>query len=195
MIIDWGSVPVRASPSHCAFRCESVGAGAGGQTAARRPGIPGAPGRLGPVGPRGGRGGVRVGAQRRPVFPCTGLIDVIWLRRNSYVAAFEIEATTSIISGLARMGDLVALVPNLDLPFFIVAPEAKRGRVFEQITRPLFSLGLTIPLHRRCRFISFETLLADLERLGATTTALDASRYLDTIAEETDELRRVRQRD
>lgn len=35
------------------------------------------------------------------------LIDVVWLKRNSYVAAFEIEATTSILSGLARMGDLL----------------------------------------------------------------------------------------
>ncbi|MBA3377170.1 MAG: EVE domain-containing protein [Actinobacteria bacterium] len=112
------------------------------------------------------------------------LIDVIWLRRNSYVAAFEIEATTSILSGLARMGDLVALIPNLDLPFFIVAPDARRGKVFEQITRPLFALGLTRPLHRNCRFISFETLEADLDRLGHTTSALDPHRYLDSIAEE-----------
>jgi EVE domain len=112
------------------------------------------------------------------------LIDVIWLRRNSYVAAFEIEATTSILSGLARMGDLVALIPNLDVPFFIVAPEARRGKVFEQMTRPLFALGLTNPLHRRSRFISFEALSADLDRLGPTVSALDAERYLDSIAEE-----------
>jgi hypothetical protein len=30
-----------------------------------------------------------------------GLIDVIWLNDNAYVAAFEVEATTSILSGLA----------------------------------------------------------------------------------------------
>jgi hypothetical protein len=112
------------------------------------------------------------------------LIDVIWLRRNSYIAAFEVEATTSILSGLARMGDLIALIPNLNVPFFIVAPEARRGRVFEQITRPLFALGLTKALHGRTRFISFEALQADLNRLGTTTTALDPERYLESLAEE-----------
>src|SRR5262249_1672473 len=89
-----------------------------------------------------------------------GLIDVIWLRRNSYLAAFEIEATTGILSGLARMGDLLALVPNLDIPMFIVAPEDRRGQVFEQIKRPLFTHGLEKPLDQRCRFISFESLVA-----------------------------------
>lgn len=37
------------------------------------------------------------------------LIDVLWLDRNSIVAAFEIESTTSIYSGLLRMADLVAM--------------------------------------------------------------------------------------
>jgi hypothetical protein len=112
------------------------------------------------------------------------LIDVIWLRRNSYVAAFEVEATTGILSGLARMGDLLALVPNLDIPLFIVAPEERRGRVFEQITRPLFTLGLAKPLHRRCRFISFDTLDTELSELGARVKMLNPERFLDEIAEE-----------
>jgi hypothetical protein len=71
-----------------------------------------------------------------------GLIDVIWLDDNNYRAAFEVEATTGILSGLARMGDLVALVPNFDIPLFIVAPEARRGRVFDEIKRPIFSRAL-----------------------------------------------------
>jgi hypothetical protein len=34
------------------------------------------------------------------------LIDVLWLKGNSIQAAFEIESTTSIYSGLLRMSDL-----------------------------------------------------------------------------------------
>lgn len=34
------------------------------------------------------------------------LIDVIWIRQNSPICAFEIETTTSIYSGLLRMSDL-----------------------------------------------------------------------------------------
>jgi hypothetical protein len=40
------------------------------------------------------------------------LIDVLWLRGNSIVAAFEVECTTAIYSGLLRMSDLLALQPN-----------------------------------------------------------------------------------
>lgn len=55
------------------------------------------------------------------------LIDVLWLRGNSIVAAFEIECTTAIYSGLLRMSDLLALQPNLDIRLYLVAPEERRG--------------------------------------------------------------------
>ena len=48
------------------------------------------------------------------------LIDVLWLKGNTLIAAFEIEATTSIYSGLLRMSDLLALQPNLDLALYLV---------------------------------------------------------------------------
>jgi hypothetical protein len=37
------------------------------------------------------------------------LIDVLWLKGNAIVAAFEVESTTSIYLGLLRMSDLVAM--------------------------------------------------------------------------------------
>ncbi len=43
------------------------------------------------------------------------LIDVLWLKGNSIVAAFEVECTTAIYSGLLRMSDLLALQPNLNI--------------------------------------------------------------------------------
>jgi hypothetical protein len=76
------------------------------------------------------------------------LIDVIWLRRNRYIAAFEVEATTDILGGLVRMGDLLALLPNFQIPLFIVAPEARRGDVFDVMKRPLLAQGLETPLTR-----------------------------------------------
>ena len=41
------------------------------------------------------------------------LIDVLWLDGNSIEAAFEIESTTSIYSGILRMSDLLAQQPNI----------------------------------------------------------------------------------
>jgi hypothetical protein len=43
------------------------------------------------------------------------LIDVLWLKDNAIVAAFEVESTTSIYSGLLRMSDLLRCNPNLDI--------------------------------------------------------------------------------
>src|SRR5438093_4803115 len=68
------------------------------------------------------------------------LIDVLWLKGNSIVAAFEVESTTSIYSGLLRMSDLLALQPNLDINLYLVAPEERRGKVEQEILRPTFAL-------------------------------------------------------
>jgi predicted RNA-binding protein len=99
------------------------------------------------------------------------LIDVLWLSKNSIVAAFEIESTTSIYSGLLRMGDLVAMQPNLNIPLFLVAPEDRREKVFAEVNRPTFS-RLDPRLAEICRYISFDALR---ERLGQVK---DFVRYL-----------------
>jgi hypothetical protein len=65
-------------------------------------------------------------------------IDVLWLRGRSIVRAFEVEHTTSVYSGILRMADLLALQPNMDIKLHIVAPEAKREKVFQEIRRPAY---------------------------------------------------------
>ncbi|GAB4525440.1 MAG: hypothetical protein OHK0046_41310 [Anaerolineae bacterium] len=86
------------------------------------------------------------------------LIDVLWLRDNSIVAAFEIEHTTSIYSGLLRMADLVTMQPNINIPLFIVAPDERREKVEREINRPVFSRALKQPLPQICRYIAYSTL-------------------------------------
>lgn len=96
------------------------------------------------------------------------LIDVLWLRGNAIVAAFEVESTTVIYSGLLRMADLLAMQPNLNIPLYVVAPEERRAKVLAEVNRPTFS-RLTPPLKDACRYISFDTLrerLPELERLA-----------------------------
>ena len=67
------------------------------------------------------------------------LIDVLWLRGNAIIAAFEIESTTSIYSGLLRMSDLITMQPNLNIPLYIVAPDERRDKVIAEVNRPTFS--------------------------------------------------------
>jgi hypothetical protein len=85
------------------------------------------------------------------------LIDVLWLRENAIVAAFEIESTTQVYSGLLRMSDLLAMQPNISLPLYLVAPDDRRNKVVTEINRPTFR-GLTPPLAEVCRFIPFSVL-------------------------------------
>ncbi len=66
------------------------------------------------------------------------LIDVLWLRGEEVVAAFEVEHSTSIYSGILRMLDLANGVSNATSSFFLVAPDAREEEVRVQVRRPAF---------------------------------------------------------
>jgi hypothetical protein len=86
------------------------------------------------------------------------LIDVIWLKGRSMARAFEVEHTTAIYSGLLRMADLLALQPNMNIRLHIVAPEDRREKVLEEITRPVFSLLDRGPLYKSCSYIGYDAV-------------------------------------
>lgn len=90
------------------------------------------------------------------------LIDVLWLKGNSIVAAFEVEYTSSVYSGLLRMSDLLSLQPNLDINLYLVAPDERRSKVQQEILRPTFELREK-PLSKVCGFLSFSNLIEKIE--------------------------------
>jgi hypothetical protein len=97
------------------------------------------------------------------------LIDVVWIKGTHQVAAaFEIEHTTSIYSGLLRMADLVALSPNLNFPLYLVAPEHRLPKVRAQLSRPTFQI---LELHKRCGFFSTEALTQQAESIMLWATS------------------------
>jgi hypothetical protein len=111
------------------------------------------------------------------------LIDVLWLKGNTILAAFEIEATTSIYSGLLRMSDLLALQPNLDLALYLVAPDERRAKVQQEIVRPTFAYREK-PLPKVCGFVGFGKLMEKVEgirRLGLAGSL--KAEFLKTTAE------------
>jgi hypothetical protein len=80
-------------------------------------------------------------------------IDVVWKEEFRIDAAFEIENSTSIYSGLLRFADLTMVAPNTVYPMFIVAPAERRNRVRDQLARPSFRhLGI----HEKVRYLSYE---------------------------------------
>ena len=70
------------------------------------------------------------------------LIDVIWLdwANGEVAAAFEVEHTTSIYSGIVRMLDLaLGIEGGTARNLFLVAPDEREGDVRAQFARPAFS--------------------------------------------------------
>lgn len=70
------------------------------------------------------------------------LIDVVWITPGSHevAAAFEVEHSTSIYSGIVRMLDLaLGTQVGEKSTLFLVAPDNRRGEVEQQLCRPAFS--------------------------------------------------------
>jgi hypothetical protein len=108
-------------------------------------------------------------------------IDMLRLGGRSIVRAFEVEHTTSIYSGIFRMADLLALQPNMNIELHIVAPQARRDKVFQELLRPVFSLLEQAPLSERCTFISYDSV-EEIAREKHLTHLSDS--VLDEYAEE-----------
>jgi hypothetical protein len=102
-------------------------------------------------------------------------IDVVWKEEFRIDAAFEIENSTSIYSGLLRFADLAMVAPNTVYPMFIVAPGERRQRVREQLARPSFRhLGI----HEKVRYLSYEKVNEIEEFFGESKTGLNVDVFV-----------------
>ncbi len=80
--------------------------------------------------------------ERLPGIEAVRLIDVLWLDRSTCVAAaaFEVEHTTSIYSGIVRLLDLaLGAESGATHGLFLVAPDDREADVRAQLVRPAFS--------------------------------------------------------
>lgn len=97
------------------------------------------------------------------------LIDVIWLAREQasrsrrVAAAFEVEHSTSIHSGIVRMLDL-ALGSSLGegCSLFLVAPDERRAEVAQQLNRPAFMRVAELDI----RYLPYSELRQHREAMG-----------------------------
>lgn len=82
-------------------------------------------------------------------------IDVVWKEEFRIDAAFEVENSTSIYSGLLRFSDLKIVAPNSVYPLFIVAPIKRKNKVKQQVSRPTFN---RMEFENKVRFLSYEVV-------------------------------------
>lgn len=106
------------------------------------------------------------------------LIDVLWLDGDHVVAAFEVEHSTSIYSGIVRLLDLMLGVPaDIQRELFIVAPDERESDVAAQLRRPAFrsvgDLGL--------RYLPYGALEQHREHMARFGEGLKAIRAVSRI--------------
>ena len=104
------------------------------------------------------------------------LIDILWFtKEGDPTAAFEVEHTTSIYSGIVRLLDLAQGAAVGDtLPLFLVAPDKRQEEVREQLLRPAFR---TATRRLRLRYLPYGELEKNREamaRFGQGLKAVEA---------------------
>lgn len=104
------------------------------------------------------------------------LIDVLWLdgTTQQVSAAFEVEHTTSIYSGIVRLLDLaLGAGAGTAHGLYLVAPDDREADVRTQLARPAFSQIGELAV----RFISYGALAKHREnmaRFGSGSKAIEA---------------------
>ena len=103
------------------------------------------------------------------------LIDVLWLEPGGGVAAaFEVEHSTSLYSGIVRMLDLaLGAVDGLAGRYFLVAPDRREADARAQFARPAFARVMDLDL----QFLAYSDLDAhrlDMARFGQGLRPLEA---------------------
>jgi len=103
------------------------------------------------------------------------LIDVLWLDRGEgrVAAAFEVEHTTSILSGIVRMLDLASAQGGAVPGLFLVAPDGREDEVRAQLKRPAFAAISSL----RVRYVPYGELdrnRASIARFGTGLKPIEA---------------------
>ena len=101
------------------------------------------------------------------------LIDVLWLEQagQRIEAAFEVEHTTSIYSGIVRMLDLaLGLGDGNASSYFLVAPDDREDDVRSQFARPAFSRVTDLHL----RYLPYSELRKHRETIARFGSGLKA---------------------
>lgn len=106
-------------------------------------------------------------------------IDVMWIKDNNIVAAFEVEESTGVYSGLLRLSDLKIVLSEPKL--YIVSKKYSFRKVKQEINRPTFK---EVSLSKHCRYISYRLLVDKYNEVEQSSSpSNDWRQLLDSIAQ------------
>jgi len=93
----------------------------------------------------------------REAFDIIREIDVLWIKNNTIVAAFEVEKNTTIDSGINRFRNLFVVTPNIKVKAHIVIPDRRVDEAIRKINSPA---NKKEGLHEKIKYLLF----SDVER-------------------------------
>ena len=90
------------------------------------------------------------------------LIDVLWFQKstNNIIAAFEVEKSTSIYSGILRLTDLACTIAGQEEAFYLIVPDQRERDVVLQLSRPAIKQNKV-----RIKYILFSELRSHCDAL------------------------------
>lgn len=115
-------------------------------------------------------------AAEKEVLNTIQLIDVLWFQKgtNNVIAAFEVEKSTSIYSGILRLVDLSYSIADGDEVLYLVVPDSRENDVRLQLSRPAIKIN-NIPI----KYIVFSELS---QHCDALCKFGDSHRVMEKIA-------------
>ncbi|WP_342422726.1 hypothetical protein [Paenibacillus sp. FSL E2-0178] len=73
----------------------------------------------------------------KAAFDTISFIDVLWLDdKNRMIAAFEVEKSTSIYSGILRLYDLALSLNEPECSLYLISPDSREKEIQAQLLRP-----------------------------------------------------------
>ena len=111
-----------------------------------------------------------------PGYDAIRLIDVLWLEKSAgrVAAAFEVEHSTSIYSGIVRLLDLaLSDATGATKGLYLVAPDAREDDVRSQLARPAFRRVADLNV-RYLPYSELEKNRESMARFGTGVKAIEA---------------------
>jgi hypothetical protein len=107
------------------------------------------------------------------------MIDVLWVKNNKIVTAFEVESTTTMTSGLVRGSNLQPGVPK-----YLIIPEEREDQFKRKMKSPMFSERFEMDSWKLIFFDALRNNYKKLKSLGVSLEDLIESKTTANIVKE-----------
>jgi hypothetical protein len=93
------------------------------------------------------------------------MIDLLWIKGNKVVAAFEVESTTTMTSGLVRGSNL-----SQDVPKYMIIPQEREEQLQRKMKSPMFAERFELD---SWKILFFDTIRSNYNKLKTGKILID----------------------